>query len=74
MTEFVSKVNKNEYEITFKTNIWSEYQEIQSAMRAIIDSHKTEPVCFNTNTCVCCGAEIPEGRQVCPVCESRGDK
>jgi hypothetical protein len=21
------------------------------------------------NTCVCCGAEIPEGRQVCPRCE-----
>lgn len=22
-----------------------------------------------TNTCVCCGAEIPEGRMVCPQCE-----
>ena len=21
------------------------------------------------NTCVCCGAPIPEGRQVCPICE-----
>ena len=21
------------------------------------------------NTCVCCGAPIPEGRQVCPQCE-----
>ena len=28
----------------------------------------------NTETCVCCGAEIPEGRQVCPVCENREDK
>lgn len=28
----------------------------------------------NTETCVCCGAEIPEGRQVCPVCENRGGK
>lgn len=27
-----------------------------------------------TETCVCCGAEIPEGRQVCPVCENREDK
>lgn len=27
----------------------------------------------NTETCVCCGAEIPEGRQVCPACE-RKDK
>lgn len=23
------------------------------------------------NTCVCCGAVIPEGRQVCPRCERR---
>jgi predicted nucleic acid-binding Zn ribbon protein len=21
------------------------------------------------NTCVCCGAIIPEGRQICPMCE-----
>ena len=24
-----------------------------------------------TDTCVCCGAEIPEGRMVCPQCEAR---
>lgn len=24
-----------------------------------------------TDTCVCCGAEIPEGRMVCPQCETR---
>ena len=23
-----------------------------------------------TERCVCCGTEIPEGRQVCPLCES----
>lgn len=28
----------------------------------------------NTETCVCCGAEIPEGRQVCPACENGEDK
>lgn len=22
------------------------------------------------NTCICCGAPIPEGRQVCPNCEA----
>jgi hypothetical protein len=27
-----------------------------------------------TETCVCCGAEIPEGRQVCPACENGEDK
>lgn len=24
------------------------------------------------NTCICCGAIIPEGRQVCPNCEGFG--
>ena len=24
---------------------------------------------MNTEKCVCCGAVIPEGRQVCPSCE-----
>ena len=23
-----------------------------------------------TDTCICCGAPIPEGRQVCPWCEN----
>ena len=23
------------------------------------------------NTCVCCGAPVPEGRQVCPQCEAK---
>lgn len=23
------------------------------------------------NTCICCGAIIPEGRQVCPECEEK---
>lgn len=27
----------------------------------------------NDNKCLCCGAIIPEGRQVCPNCEIRGD-
>lgn len=25
------------------------------------------------NKCVCCGADIPEGRMVCPNCESGGE-
>lgn len=28
----------------------------------------------NTNTCVCCGKEIPEGRQVCKDCEQVAKK
>lgn len=23
-----------------------------------------------SNMCVCCGRDIPEGRQVCPICEN----
>ena len=26
---------------------------------------------MNDNQCVCCGAYVPEGRQVCPECERR---
>ena len=26
---------------------------------------------FKTERCICCGREIPEGRQVCPVCEAQ---
>lgn len=25
------------------------------------------------NRCVCCGEVIPEGRQVCPICEARAE-
>lgn len=50
MAEFNSRVSKNEYEIIFKTDKWSDYTEVQEAMRSIIDSHKTKPVRSNTNT------------------------
>lgn len=26
------------------------------------------------NRCVCCGAVIPEGRMVCPICERAADE
>ena len=28
---------------------------------------------MSTNTCIVCGAEIPEGRQVCPLCEYKAE-
>ena len=37
MTEFNSRVSKNEYEIIFKTDKWSDYTEVQEAIRGIID-------------------------------------
>ena len=74
MTEFNSRVSKNEYEIVFKTDKWSDYTEIQEAIRGIIDQNRTQSISRNTETCVCCGAVIPEGRQVCPSCENGEDK
>ncbi len=76
MTEFNSRVSKDEYEIIFKTDKWSDYTEVQEVIRNILDQdrNRSQSVSRNTETCVCCGAEIPEGRQVCPVCENRGDK
>ena len=74
MTEFNSRVSKDEYEIIFKTDKWSDYTEIQEAIRGIIDRNRSQNILRNTETCVCCGAEIPEGRQVCPACENGEDK
>lgn len=28
---------------------------------------------MNENRCVCCDASIPEGRQICPICEKNGN-
>lgn len=28
---------------------------------------------MSANLCVCCGAIIPEGRQVCPICEHKAE-
>lgn len=69
MTEFNTRVSKDEYEIIFKTDKWSDYTEVQEAIRRIIDRNRTQSISRNTDVCVCCGAEIPEGRQVCPACE-----
>lgn len=74
MTEFNSRVSKNEYEIIFKTDKWSDYTEIQEAIIGIIDRNKSQSVSRNTDVCVCCGAEIPEGRQVCIKCEREAYK
>ncbi len=69
MTEFVSKVNRDEYEIIFKTDKWSDYAEVQETIRKIIDRNKTQILSRYIDTCGCCGAEIPEGQQICNTCE-----
>ena len=37
---------------------------------------KVEVKILNTNAehCVCCGRIIPEGRQICPICQEQIDK
>ena len=37
---------------------------------------KVEVKVLNTNAerCVCCGRIIPEGRQICPICQEQIDK
>ena len=37
---------------------------IKSIDKEMLEGNKTQ----NVNTCVCCNAIIPEGRQVCPKC------
>lgn len=39
---------------------------------SMIDGHIDEII--NENTCVCCGASIPEGLMVCPMCEKGDNK
>lgn len=69
MTEFISRVSKNEYEIIFKTDKWSDYTEVQEAIRGIIDRNRTQILSRYIDTCGCCGAEIPEGQQIFNECE-----
>lgn len=74
MIEFNTRVSKDEYEIIFKTDKWFDYKEIQEAIRKIIDRNRNQILSRNIDICVCCGAEIPEGRQVCIACERRAYK
>lgn len=72
--DYLRSINNN-YETPFNTDKWSD-KEIEEALRSILDQgrKRSQSIYRNTETCVCCGAEIPEGRQVCPVCENGEDK
>ena len=69
MTEFNTRVSKGEYEIIFKTDKVADYREIQEAIRKIIDRNRTQILSRYMDICVCCGAEIPKGQQICNECE-----
>ena len=46
--------------------IWSSFIDL---LYVVMADHVDTKQAENANTCVCCGAIIPEGRQVCPKCE-----
>ena len=43
-----------------------EYQELSALM-----FHTLDKLFWKAEKCVCCGAVIPEGRQICPRCEMK---
>lgn len=47
--------------------LYSEAIDPADSGRAYTESDKA--IGYVENTCICCGAVIPEGRQVCPNCE-----
>lgn len=72
MTDDYLRTINNNHETSFDTDQWSD-KELEEALRNILDQdrNRTQSISRNTETCVCCGAEIPEGRQVCPACEAK---
>ncbi len=75
MTDDYLRTINNNHETPFDIDQWSD-KELEEALRNILDQdrQRSQSVSRSTETCVCCGAEIPEGRQVCPVCENGEDK
>lgn len=51
----------------------AEMQDEREAIATIREVRKTDRI-YNENRCVCCGAVIPEGRQICIPCECLGGK
>jgi hypothetical protein len=46
-----------------------EYQQLSALMFRTLDK-----LFWKAEKCVCCGAVIPEGRQVCPKCERKANR
>jgi hypothetical protein len=65
MTEFITRRYGNkEFEVIIKTDNKDHYKKAEAFARKLIDHAKPT----NADTCVCCGAIIPEGQMVCPNC------
>lgn len=73
MTDDYLRTINNNHETPFDIDQWSD-KELEEALRNILDQdrQRSQSVSRNTETCVCCGGIIPEGRQVCPRCEKEG--
>ena len=70
MTEFITRNHGNkDFEVIIKTDSKEHYKQTEDFARRLIDHAKPQT---NADRCVCCGAEIPEGRQVCPECMEKG--
>lgn len=63
------------------TTLISELTKERDGLNILLDCYVAEQEKLNaeierlrethSNTCICCGATIPEGRQVCPQCEKK---
>lgn len=75
MTDDYLRTINNNHETSFDIDQWSD-KELEEALRNILDQdrQRSQSISRTTDVCVCCGAEIPEGRQVCPACENGEDK
>lgn len=74
MTDDYLRAINNNYETLDKwsdkeLDKWSD-KELEEALRNILDQdrQRSQSISRNTETCVCCGAVIPEGRQTCHGC------
>lgn len=65
MTEFITRNYGNkDFEVIIKTDNKDHYKKAEAFARKLIDHAKPT----NADTCVCCGAIIPEDSWVCPNC------
>lgn len=63
----IIQVKNTDNIIGLKEDIISRIEDIADVERVIVHDWRA-----GADRCVCCGNVIPEGRQVCPVCEVMG--
>lgn len=68
-TGFNTQVGNGEYRLQFETDNKEYYLLMQETARRCVDGERVG----KADRCVCCGAIIPEGGQVCTECQTKGD-